>query len=280
MIRLGFYSNGGFKRTQRECLEQEFVVEWLGMNDLRKFNGDVIIAQSCRHALIARAFSNVPIVMENHGDLGARTETLARAGTRSSRVLRAVSWHTAQELEAHNKEDLPVVVFPPWCERRRIESIRDVPPLARPSVLYFGGPHEHKGSKIVDQANRLLRHKITIVPQMPQYDAHACMRGADLVVVPSLREGFGLVALECALMGTPLVVTNVGGLGENFNFERAWIVEPGNAIELAGAIEKAILCTLQTNVQTNNAQAWARDFWTEQKYLEGYKRCVDLILSA
>src|SRR5207344_3296631 len=37
-------------------------------------------------------------------------------------------------------------------------------------------------------------------------------RAADVVVVPSHTESFGLVALEAAACGTPVVAANVGGL--------------------------------------------------------------------
>ena len=39
-------------------------------------------------------------------------------------------------------------------------------------------------------------------------------RAADLVVVPSLYEPFGMVALEAAVCGTPVLVSDTGGLSE------------------------------------------------------------------
>ena len=40
------------------------------------------------------------------------------------------------------------------------------------------------------------------------------MAGADLVVIPSLFEGLGLVAAEAMALGRPVVTTRVGGLAE------------------------------------------------------------------
>ena len=37
---------------------------------------------------------------------------------------------------------------------------------------------------------------------------------ADAAVLPSHYEPFGIVALEAAAAGTPLVTSNIGGLGE------------------------------------------------------------------
>jgi glycogen(starch) synthase len=47
----------------------------------------------------------------------------------------------------------------------------------------------------------------------------ATMAATDAMVVPSIYEPFGLVALEAAAVGAPLAVTHIGGLAE--------IVEPG-----------------------------------------------------
>jgi glycosyltransferase involved in cell wall biosynthesis len=42
----------------------------------------------------------------------------------------------------------------------------------------------------------------------------ALLHRADAAVLPSHYEPFGIVALEAIAAGTPLVTTNVGGLGE------------------------------------------------------------------
>ena len=54
---------------------------------------------------------------------------------------------------------------------------------------------------------------------LPEPDLAALLAAADVVVVPSLYEPFGIVALEAAAARTPLVVAGTGGLRE--------IVEPG-----------------------------------------------------
>ena len=43
---------------------------------------------------------------------------------------------------------------------------------------------------------------------------HSLYRIADLTVVPSLYEPFGLVALEAMASGCPCIVANTGGLAE------------------------------------------------------------------
>jgi glycosyltransferase involved in cell wall biosynthesis len=70
--------------------------------------------------------------------------------------------------------------------------------------------------------------------KIPEY-----MERADLFVLPSLSESFGIVNLEAMASGLPIVATNVGGLPEVVkNGENGLLVEPRNSKALA---EKVLL---------------------------------------
>ncbi|MFI5100467.1 MAG: glycosyltransferase family 4 protein [Actinomycetes bacterium] len=60
---------------------------------------------------------------------------------------------------------------------------------------------------------------VTFAGFLPEPELAALLAGSDAVVVPSLYEPFGIVALEAAAARAPLVVADTGGLRE--------IVEPG-----------------------------------------------------
>jgi glycosyltransferase involved in cell wall biosynthesis len=65
------------------------------------------------------------------------------------------------------------------------------------------------------------------------------MLAADVVVLPSAWEGFGLVALEAAALGRPFVGTDVGGLSEVMRLTGAEGVPPDDPGALRAAILRA-----------------------------------------
>lgn len=70
-----------------------------------------------------------------------------------------------------------------------------------------------------------------------QVDVESWLRKADLMLVPSRWEGFGLVAIEALSMGLPVAASNVSGLREILgDCEAAVLVEPGDARAMADAI--------------------------------------------
>lgn len=110
-------------------------------------------------------------------------------------------------------------------------------------LLFVGRPDPLKGGELLIQAAQLLRQPATVVmvggslegdPELerlqalarkqglddkvhfvgaiPQEDLPRFYSAADLVVIPSHYESFGLVAVEALACGTPVIATKVGGL--------------------------------------------------------------------
>ena len=71
---------------------------------------------------------------------------------------------------------------------------------------------------------------------------------ADVSIVPSRREPFGLVALEAMACGIPVIATNQGGLPDFVNDSVGALVEPENAKDLADTITRMLLLESDTDM--------------------------------
>ncbi|OZM81829.1 glycosyltransferase family 4 protein [Pseudonocardia sp. MH-G8] len=82
-----------------------------------------------------------------------------------------------------------------------------------------------------------VRRSVTFTGRLPDADLAAVLRAADAVVLPSRYEPFGIVALEAAAAGAPLVASTAGGLGEVvLDGETGLSFAPGDVAALAEAV--------------------------------------------
>jgi D-inositol-3-phosphate glycosyltransferase len=79
---------------------------------------------------------------------------------------------------------------------------------------------------------------VTHLPPVGAAELAAWFRSADVVVMPSYSESFGLVALEAQACGTPVVATRVGGLSRAICHGRTGLLVKGHhAADWADALE-------------------------------------------
>jgi glycogen synthase len=82
-----------------------------------------------------------------------------------------------------------------------------------------------------------VRRCVTFAGHLPDADLAALLRAVDAVVLPSRYEPFGIVALEAAAAGAPLVASTAGGLGEVVvDGETGLSFPPGDVARLAAAV--------------------------------------------
>jgi D-inositol-3-phosphate glycosyltransferase len=84
-------------------------------------------------------------------------------------------------------------------------------------LLVVGGASGPDGRREVERIEKLaaslgVSDRIRFAAPQPHHMLSTFYRAADLVMVPSRSESFGLVALEAAACGTPVVAAAVGGL--------------------------------------------------------------------
>jgi glycogen(starch) synthase len=105
----------------------------------------------------------------------------------------------------------------------------------------------------------------------------AFYKSADLTVVPSLYEPFGMVVLESMAMGTPTIVADTGGLSEIVVHEETGLkFEPGNPESLAEAMLKVLLDRKLADRLTSDAMAYMGETYNwdriARQTLEVYKK--------
>jgi glycosyltransferase-like protein len=85
---------------------------------------------------------------------------------------------------------------------------------------------------------------VLIIGTVPDTDMPALFRAADALLLPSIREGFGMVVLEALASGTPAVVSRIAPFTEYLALDEArghccW-ADPMSAASIAEAMSRAV----------------------------------------
>ncbi len=85
------------------------------------------------------------------------------------------------------------------------------------------------------------RWRITFTGFISDWDVMALTKSADVLVVPSVYEPFGIVALEGMAAGVPVVASQVGGLTEFIEHDRTGVLTyPRNPESIAWGIDHVL----------------------------------------
>jgi glycogen(starch) synthase len=142
-------------------------------------------------------------------------------------------------------------------------------------VVAGSGPHLNELKSLVSAFD--LNEKVKFVGHMDTDGLCAFYKSADLTVVPSLYEPFGMVVLESMAMGTPTIVADTGGLSEIVVHEETGLkFEPGNPESLAEAMLKVLLDRKLADRLTSDAMAYMGETYNwdriARQTLEVYKK--------
>jgi glycogen(starch) synthase len=162
-----------------------------------------------------------------------------------------------------------------------VRQLRAAHPSLRVAVAGTGG-HE---ATLRAQARRLrIARSIDWLGFVPEAELPALLGAADVAVVPSFYEPFGIVALEAAVAGAPLVVAETGGLRDLAAAGIAAASFPaGDVDELVAAIGKVLVDPAAARRTARRAaRIVARDYtWTAvaMQTVEVYERAAGRVPS-
>lgn len=116
------------------------------------------------------------------------------------------------------------------------------------NVVFVGSPYDQAWlSKLKKKASSpILNGRITFLESLPQSTVSALMRNALCLAHPSHQEAFGLVLIEAAVCGTPLIASRVGGITEIIpSDDYGWLIESGDSEGLACALDQVLTQPLE-----------------------------------
>ena len=240
---------GNLRRSPgKALLVPAFLTEYARAARRAASDADLVHGHWLPSGLPARA-TGKPYLLTMHGtdaELARRAPALFRPVVRAARMVLCVSHsltETAHELGAREVRVVPVGVAVPDVT---------VEPDDPPHVLFVGRLSEEKGLlELVEAARGLplvvvgdgpLRERIPgALGFVPPAELGGYLDRAAVVVCPSRREGYGVVAREAMAHARPVVATRVGGLAEAVvDGETGLLVPPGDTGALRAALERLL----------------------------------------
>ncbi len=147
-------------------------------------------------------------------------------------------------------------------------AVRALAALDRPdaTLVVVGGASGRDGAAEVERIDKLvaelgLADQIRFVEPVPHHLLSTYYRSAEVCLVPSRSESFGLVALEAAACGTPVVAAAVGGLRTLVEHERTgFLVEDRDPVAFAAYVREIVSMPSVAADLADRAALRARDY--------------------
>jgi len=234
----------------------------------------------------------------------------AVAGRSADRII-AVSDHAREQLrDRYRFDEDRLVTIPPGIDTGRFRPMDEQHPAVDPSkesILVLSRLDPRKGidtavrafarldrpdaelliagtgrleSNLKQLATELgVRERVRFLGFVPDEELPVLYSSADLFVLPSDYEGFGIVFLEAMACGTPVIGTDVGGIPTAVDAgETGYLVPQGGVDELADRMNGLLDDDEQYEEMVTRAREWGESHdWSEiaSRVSQVYTRCIE-----
>ncbi len=141
-------------------------------------------------------------------------------------------------------------------------------------IKYFiAGRYDNKEKLFVENLAKKLEMKNIVLPGfIPEEELKEHFAMSDVYVMPSRKEGFGIVFIEAMYYGVPVIAGNIdGSVDALLNGELGQLVNPDNVEEIAKAIENII--------KNKTAFIPSRKVLTDHFSYEAYKKKLEQVIT-
>lgn len=183
---------------------------------------------------------------------------------------------------SHQSLALSLLTVSRLTAQKSLDTLLDAVALLRArgidATLCVVGDGERRGA-LEEQATRLkIKDRVEFVGMLPQAELPRYYSACDVFVLPSVREGMGLVLAEALLCGAPVVATNSGGIPDLVRDGETGLLFPErDAPALADALEKLARDPTLAARLAENGKRWVEEHYAPERvagdFVEVYLGC-------
>jgi glycosyltransferase involved in cell wall biosynthesis len=177
--------------------------------------------------------------------------------------------------------DAPVLLYVGFSTARKgLEYLaRALRIMQSPAHLVMVGKWEKHYQRRFLRVLGSARARVHIAGYVPEADLMTGFAAADVFVLPSLLEGFGIPLVEAMAGGVPVVTTTAGAAGEIVG-DAGLVVPPGDSPALAAALDRMLADHDLASQFSQIGQARARALFDERRMAADVEAVYQRVLSA
>lgn len=182
--------------------------------------------------------------------------------------------------EGKTEKTKTILCVAKYTKQKRLDTLIEALSLLKDEGLDFkailiGEGEEEENLKKMIQTQALSK-EITLLPLMSQQELSRYYSESDLVVLPSVDEGFGLVLVEAQLCQTPVIGADSGGIPDIIEPEKTGLLfPPGEAHSLAYSINRILTDKELARNLTLNAYQKARKRFSPENTAQEFIKIYD-----